>query len=133
MPEIGGRPPCRGGVAQYLSGFAPDAAAKSRPRVTVAGDPEGPLDYGRGPPKPPHHRVRLHDLAHHGSGHSPFTVAYGVGGLLKNHRTNYVESPCAGRSVAYADRAWLRLPRLEILSWTSDLCERASSRGVEGT
>ena len=34
-----------------------------------------------------------------GSGHSPATPwPHGVGGLQKKHRTNYVESPCAGRS-----------------------------------
>ena len=43
----GGRPHCRGGRAQYLSGFAPDGEAKSRPRVTVACGPGGPKGYGR--------------------------------------------------------------------------------------
>ena len=52
----GDRPPCRGGGAQYLSGFAPDREAKSRPRVTVAGGPGGPMGDGKGPPNRAHGR-----------------------------------------------------------------------------
>ena len=73
------RPPCRGGGAQYLSGFAPDREARSLPGVTVAGGPGCPIGYGRGP-QPVHDLFNLVHLRGRdesscwcGSGHSPAT------------------------------------------------------------
>ena len=40
---------CRGGRAQYLSGFAPGREARSQPGVTVAGGPRSPIGCERGP------------------------------------------------------------------------------------
>ena len=45
---LGGRP-CRGGGAEYPSGFAPDGEARSRPGVTVAGGPRGLQEQRVGP------------------------------------------------------------------------------------
>ena len=41
------RPPCRGGGAWYLSGFALDREARSRPGVTVPGGPTVQSDTGQ--------------------------------------------------------------------------------------
>ena len=49
-----GWPPCRGGEAQYLSGFKPDGEAKSRPRVTVCRWPRGPHRVWEGTPRARH-------------------------------------------------------------------------------
>ena len=82
----------------------------------------------------PYHRVQLRDLVCQGSAMkalagadtAPIHCCLRSWWSLKNHRTNYVEPPCAGRSAAYAYLALPRLPRpVEGLSWTSDICERA--------